>query len=70
MTQTRTHSALEQLVNTTIGAVISYMLTFFVLPYWGLYPSHADAFEITFAFTFASLVRGYFVRRLFNWRSA
>lgn len=64
--QTRSHSLIEATTNTVAGFFISYLLAVYLLPYWDLHPSHADAFEITFVYTLASFLRVYGVRRAFN----
>lgn len=65
--QSRTHSALETLLSTFIGFSISVAANYFLLPIWGYSPSAADAIEIGILFTWISLLRGYAIRRFFNW---
>jgi len=66
MKQKPIHSLAEALTNTAMGFIISYVLTLYILPMWGLFPTHGDALGITVIYTVVSFVRGYVVRRLFN----
>ena len=65
--QKKRHSLLEVCVGTAIGFIVAYLANWIVLPWFGLFPSHGEIFWITCVFTVISIVRGYFVRRLFNW---
>jgi hypothetical protein len=65
-TQTRSLSALETIVNTAAGFLVSLALTFTVLPAFGYAVTAPDAWGITLIYTAASLLRGYAVRRAFN----
>ena len=64
--QRKSHSALEVVANLLTGIVISWLLTFYVLPVFGLHPSVSEASFITLIFTVASIIRSYTLRRLFN----
>jgi len=64
--QTKKGSAIEVIVNTLSGTVVSYILTLTALPWFGLHPTQTDVLGLTIIFTIASLVRGYVVRRIFN----
>ena len=64
--QSKTHSLIETITNTASGLLISYALTLFCLPIWGITPTMGEAGQITIMFTVASLLRGYAVRRIFN----
>lgn len=66
MTQLRRHSALEAAASTLIGFLISYWLNYFLLPIFGYNVTHSQNFWIVTIFTLVSLIRGYFLRRLFN----
>lgn len=66
MSQSKLQSFLEANVSTAVGFAISWAVTPFVLAAFGLPVSAGKAFGITAAFTAISIVRGYFVRRLFN----
>jgi polyferredoxin len=64
--QTRSVSALETVVSTAAGFLISLALTFTVLPAFGYPVTAPHAWGITAIYTAASLLRGYAVRRAFN----
>lgn len=66
MSQTSRQSAIESAASTAIGFGIAYAASLLVLPLFGFPVSHGQNFWITVIFTAISLVRGYFVRRLFN----
>lgn len=66
MTQSRKHSAVETAASTAIGFGVSWIATIIVLPWFGFPASTGQAFGITCIYTVLSLVRGYFVRRMFN----
>jgi hypothetical protein len=65
--QKRRHSLLEACLGTAIGYIIAFVLNYTVLRLWGFKPNITDTFWITNIFTIASVLRGYYVRRLFNW---
>lgn len=65
--QSRRHSALETALSTAIGFVVAFLANLVILPAFGYTPSFSDNFLITCFFTAVSLVRGYCVRRFFNW---
>ena len=66
MIQSRRMSIVETVASTAIGFGISYATSYAVLPLFGFQVSHGQNFAITCIFTLISLVRGYFVRRIFN----
>lgn len=62
-------SFIESNVNTFVGFAGSMLIwEFLVKPLWNLPTNLADNLAITCIFTVWSIVRGYFVRRYFNWR--
>lgn len=65
--QKKRHSVLETCVSTAIGFGVAYIANWFILPVFGMPQSHHATFWITVMFTAISLIRGYCVRRLFNW---
>ena len=67
MKQTKLQSFMETCVSTAIGFGISYVTSYAVLPLFGFPVSHGQNLAITCIFTAISLLRGMFVRRLFNW---
>ena len=64
--QSRKKSALEAVANVVIGYLVAVAANIIVLPAFGYAVSVADSFLIGAAFTLISLLRSYFVRRLFN----
>jgi len=67
ISQSRTLSAIESLVDVGIGFVIAIVTTLYALPLFGFHPSLTQSFGITLIFTVISVIRKYIVRRLFNW---
>ncbi len=65
--QSRKMSALETVASTLIGYTVATAANYYVLPLFGAPVSWASASWIGVIFTAISLVRGYLVRRLFNW---
>ena len=66
MSQSKTHSLIETFVGIAIGFIVSLILTALVLPVYGHNVSFGQNMQITGIFTIASVIRGYYVRRLFN----
>lgn len=70
MTQSRTDSFMEAMVNVVIGLVISTIANHIILPATlGVTPTLSQNIVIGVAFTVISLVRSYTLRRLFNGKS-
>jgi len=69
MTQSRIGSFIESNANTWIGFIGSMLLWHFVVdPLWGFETDWFDNLGVTCIFTVWSIIRGYCVRRYFNWR--
>ena len=66
MSQTKKQSFIEANTSTLLGFIVSYMLSYTVLPLYGVEQSYSVSFQITLIYTIASVFRGYFVRRYFN----
>jgi hypothetical protein len=64
--QSKRASLFEAAANLTVGIIVSWLLTFFVLPFFGYAPSVGQASAITMIFTIASIIRSYALRRVFN----
>lgn len=64
--QKKSHSLLETVVGTGIGWMIAFVMNILVLRGFGFEVGLHQNFWITNIFTVISLVRGYYVRRLFN----
>ena len=67
MTQSRKNSVIETVVGVAIGFVVSVSAAFVVYPLFGHSFTLGQNVGITIVFTALSLVRGYAVRRAFNW---
>ena len=65
--QSRKMSAVETAVGTLIGYSIATAANYYILPLFGHKVTVVEASHIGIIFTVISLIRGYLVRRLFNW---
>jgi len=65
--QSKRHSIIETLVSTAIGFIVSLILVNIVLPIYNFPVNLGQSIGITVIFTVASILRGYCVRRSFNW---
>jgi len=64
--QTQLGSAVETVVNTVTGFASAFVTQLVIMPFYGLHISFGQSFSMGLIFTVVSLVRSYFVRRLFN----
>lgn len=67
MKQTRLQSFVEAVIGTTIGLIIAIVCNWLILPLFGFEASWSQSTAIAIIFTVISCVRGYLIRRLFNW---
>lgn len=67
MSQTRRMSIIETVTGVAIGFAVSMAASLVVYPWFGHAFSLAQNAGITVIFTVLSIVRGYCVRRAFNW---
>jgi hypothetical protein len=65
--QTRRQSMGETLTGVAIGYVVALLSQFVIFPIFGLHVSLSENLLIGAWFTVISIVRGYYVRRFFNW---
>lgn len=66
--QSALHSFVEAITSTVIGFIISWLtLSLIISPLFHLRTSADEDFLITCIFTVVSILRGYGIRRLFNW---
>ncbi len=65
--QKRRHSVIETIVGTIIGYFVAMITQVIVFPMFNIHTSHSVNFSIAAIFTVVSLIRGYCVRRFFNW---
>lgn len=59
-------SAVEALCNAVIGLFISWAVTYFALPFWGLHPSAGQSATITAAYFVVSFLRSWIIRLAFK----
>jgi len=59
-------SAAEALVNATVGLLVSYLVTLFLLPVWGLSPSASASAGITATYFVVSFARAWVIREGFR----
>jgi uncharacterized protein YacL len=64
--QKRKHSLIESITNTAIGFIISLLVQLVIYPILNIPVSIGQNIIITIVFTVVSILRGYFVRRIFN----
>lgn len=68
MSQSKTKSLVEQLLNIGSGFIVSLIVWIYVIaPIWSIDVTMSDNLNITLIFTVISVIRGYLWRRLFNW---
>jgi hypothetical protein len=65
--QTRRGALLESAVNLLVGFSISYAINDLVLPLYGMQPTTGALFGLGGIFTIASVIRSFFLRRVFEW---
>ena len=64
--QKKRHSLAESVLNVAIGFGVALLAQIVVFPMFGMQVSLSDNLAIGAIFTIISIVRSYFVRRLFN----
>ena len=67
MSQSKRGSVIETAVGTAIGYSVAVCTQIVIFPLFDLHVSASENLTIAAVFTIISLVRGYWVRRLFNW---
>ncbi len=65
--QSRFMSMLEAFINVLIGYLVAVASQIVIFPMFGVHIPLADNFIMGLWFTLISIVRSYYVRRLFNW---
>mgnify|MGYP003433671246 FL=1 len=66
MKQTKQKSLIESIVQTIIGLGTSILIQIILYPMMGIPVTFSQNLIITAVFFAVSIVRGYFVRRIFN----
>lgn len=65
--QSKKMSLIETLSSVAIGYIISLIAQMIIFPIFEINVSFEDNLLIGLFFTVVSIIRGYYVRRLFNW---
>ena len=65
--QSKKMSLIETLSSVAIGYIISLAAQMIIFPVFNIEVSLTDNLLIGLFFTVVSIIRGYYVRRLFNW---
>ena len=65
--QTKKMSLIETIVGVAIGYIVALLSQIVVFPLFDIEVSLIDNLLIGLLFTIISIIRGYYVRRLFNW---
>lgn len=65
--QTKKMSLIETLSSVTIGYIIALASQLIIFPVFNIEVSLTDNLLIGLFFTVVSIIRGYYVRRFFNW---
>ena len=66
MKQTKQKSFIESVIQTIIGLVTSILIQIILYPMMGIPVTFSQNLIITLVFFTVSIVRGYFVRRIFE----
>jgi hypothetical protein len=66
MSQSRKMSFVESAVNIAIGYIVAITAQIVIFPIYGIHADTSTHLQIGMLFTFVSLARSYFLRRLFN----
>ena len=67
MKQSRAMSLIESIANVVVGYGAAVLTQIVVFPWFGIGMGLADNMKIGMVFVGVSLVRGYLLRRLFEW---
>lgn len=65
--QTHKMSLLETVTNTAVGFVINQTAQILIFPLFGIFIAYSVNFEIAVVFTVISVIRGFALRRAFQW---
>lgn len=65
--QSRRQSMIETAISVTIGYLVALVSQIAIFPLFGIYATMTDNLLIGAWFTAISVIRGYAVRRFFNW---
>ena len=65
--QTRRQSMIETAASVAIGYLVALASQLAIFPLFGIHATMSDNLLIGAWFTVISIIRGYYVRRFFNW---
>ena len=65
--QSKKMSLIETIVSVLIGYIVALLSQIVVFPLFDIEVSLIDNLLIGLLFTVISIIRGYYIRRLFNW---
>lgn len=65
--QAKRHSLLETIISTILGFLVALGTQLVVFPLFDIHTSHGENFLIASIFTIVSIIRGYCIRRMFNY---
>jgi len=65
--QSRKASSIETFVNNTSGYMLAIGIQLLVFPFFDIHIDVLDSAILAAFFTSISMIRGYIVRRIFNW---
>jgi len=65
--QSKRWSMIETVVNTAFGFVFSFAVQSILVWIYDVKMTHSQNVQFVFWFTVASVIRGYWLRRFFNW---
>jgi len=66
LNQSKIGSLMESLTNIAVGITVGFLSNILVLPFFGYNVTLSDGVYISLVFTAISLVRSYFIRRIYN----
>jgi len=67
MEQSKLESLEETLVSVGTGFIVAMIIQFMIVPFViGIHPTAGQNILITVIFTVASIIRGFYVRRIYN----
>lgn len=67
MSQSKTMSMIETVTNVGLGYLIAIGTQMVIFPWFDIHTTVTDNMIIAAVFTVISVIRGYIVRRAFNW---
>ena len=66
--QTKKYSLIESIVNTAVSFIVSFLIQIAIYPALNIPVSFSQNIIITSVFTIISILRGYLIRRFFNFK--